>query len=118
MIINKNKKNNLNYSFFLPFLLDYLGLNTQNETDPVILVSTHILILAIIILFCFINISGYIIFIYIIKETNLIEKYPKFKKIIKYYESTNKIFLLFEIILVLILLLGIIIINMIVLGFI
>jgi hypothetical protein len=55
---------------------------------------------AIILLYSIINIVAYLGIMYIIKYTNLEDKYPKLKPIIKYYQGTSTIFLIIEIIFV------------------
>ena len=59
-----------------------------------------ILVLAILALWCFIDIIGYLITSYLVKYTEVEKKYPKLSHIIKYYENTSIIFLVIEIIFV------------------
>ena len=53
-------------------------------------------ILTLIALFCFINVIGYFLSIYLINIYDIKNKYPKFNKIIKYYENYNLLFIILE----------------------
>jgi len=88
--------NNFIYGF-LPFInLDFSILpDTPTGFHKFLL---GILMLSIVLLWCFINIIGYILTLYIIKYTNLEEKYPKFKPLFTYYQNMNYIFIIIEII--------------------
>jgi hypothetical protein len=67
-----------------------------------------ILILSIILIWCFINIIGYFMTLYIIKYTNLEEKYPKIKSLIIYFQNINYLLIIIEIIIFLFILLSVI----------
>lgn len=46
-------------------------------------------ILNIVALFCFINVFGYIVSLYILDKYNVEEKYPKLKLIINYFKKSS-----------------------------
>lgn len=97
-IINKFNFN-INYCYcgFPLFNLDFIKLPETLTGIQTFLIS--ILTLCIILLWCFINIVGYLGSMYIIKYTQLEEKYPKYKKIINYFVKSNYVFIIIEIIL-------------------
>jgi hypothetical protein len=48
-----------------------------------------IIILAVINLWCFLDIIGFLIALYLVKYTDVEKKYPKYKKWINYYNNAN-----------------------------
>jgi hypothetical protein len=85
-----------------------LGIQIPENATPLINFSFSILILTLISLLCFINVTGYLTSIYLINKYNIEIKFPKYKKIIQYFESYSLFFILIEIILCLLCLLFII----------
>jgi hypothetical protein len=114
--LNLNCKTNLSYSFIIPFIFKTLGSDIPKDAEPIITYSFNMLILSLIILACFINITGYFISIYLIKKYNIEDKYPKYSKLIRYFEKSNIFFVIIEIILCLFCLMIIIILNLGILG--
>jgi len=47
-------------------------------------------------LWTFLSVIGYLITLYIIKNTDIETKYPKFQRIINYYKNMNYITIIFE----------------------
>jgi len=79
----------MSHSFFLPFILSKLDLNPPKDVTLVSDYALGVFILSLIVFFCFINVSGYFIVQYYIKKYDIEDKYPKFKKMIKYYERMS-----------------------------
>lgn len=69
-------------------------------------------ILSLIILSCFVNITGYFISIYLITKYKVEENYPKCTKIIRYFEKSSILFIIIEILLCIFCLILIIILNL------
>jgi hypothetical protein len=90
------KNNGTIYVYFVPFILNSLGKDITPETEPIISYSFYMFMSALIVLSCFINIFGYFMAIYLIKRLDLINKYPKLNKFIKYYENSNLFFIILE----------------------
>ena len=67
-----------------------------------------ILVLSVIFLWCFINVIGYFGFLYMIKNTDLENKYPKYKFITNYLKKLNYVFIIMETIFIIIILLSVI----------
>lgn len=111
-----NCKTNLKYSYIVPFIFKSLGSEIPADAEPIVSFSFNILILSLIILFCFINITGYFISIYLLTKYNVEEKYPKYLKIIRYFEKSRIFFVIIEIFLCLFCLITIIILNLGILG--
>ena len=109
-------KMNFKYCYIIPFIYKNLGSNLPKDAEPLITFSFNMLILSLIILFCFINVTGYFISIYLLNKYNVEEKYPKYKKIIRYFERSRIFFVIIEIILCLFCLIILIILNLIILG--
>src|SRR5271154_6529103 len=63
-----------------------------------------ILLISIILLWCFISITGYFLTLYLIHYTNIANKYPKYIKIINFFKNINIIYIIIEIIFIIIIL--------------
>ena len=63
------------------------------------------LILFILLLYSVIQVSGYLLSIYIIKNYNLEEKYPKFKKILNYFQKISIFTIILDVIFIIFILL-------------
>jgi hypothetical protein len=111
-----NCKKNIKYSYIIPFIFKTLGSEIPKDAEPIVAFSFNILILSLIILFCFINITGYFISIYLITKYNVEEKYPKYCKLIRYFEKSRILFVIIEILLCLFCLIIIILLNLGILG--
>ena len=92
-------KNNKKLYAIVPLIAGYItnSVDTANTFNKVL---SSVLIISIAILLCLFNIIGYFGGLYIIKHTNLEQKYPKLKTVIKYYQNTSILFLILEIIFV------------------
>ena len=88
---------NIKCNYIIPFLFSSLGVKIPTEAEPMVHFSFNILILSLIILFCFINITGYFISIYLLNKYNVEERYPKYSKIIRYFEKSRILFVTIEI---------------------
>ena len=109
---------NSKYAFMLPFVLNnVLGTPDKlKDPDPLISYIASILTLQVILFFTLLNISFYIISLYLIKYYNIETKFPKYVKIINFYQRTNKYFLAFEIVLAIVIQFYLIIMNSLFLG--
>lgn len=97
--------------YFLPFILTKFNPNINSETEPIISYSFAMFILSLIVLICFYNIVAYILSIYLLKKYDVENKFPIFKKYIKFYSSSSKYLLVLEIIIAFVFLLCIVAIN-------
>jgi hypothetical protein len=98
-------------AYILPFLFAKFNPNVTAEAEPFISYSFSMFILSLLVLFCFFNIIGYIISIYLIDKYDIETKFPYFKRYIKFYSSTSKILLVLEIIIAFVFLIFIVILN-------
>ena len=86
------------------YFLNYFGLpiNMNDNTNPLALIAFGFLIFNLIALFSLINISLYLISLYIINTNKYIDvissKYPYLQKIIKYYNTTRTGFIILELV--------------------
>jgi len=85
------------YSYFLPFILAKYNHTISPDTEPIISYSFSMFLLSLLVLICFFNIIGYILSIYLISKYDIENKFPYFKRYIKFYSSTSKILLILEI---------------------
>ena len=92
-----NFKPDLKFNYIIPFIFSRLGADIPKDAEPIVTFSFNILILSLIILFCFVNIIGYFISIYLINKYNVEERYPKYSKIIRYFEKSRIFFVTIEI---------------------
>lgn len=60
-----------------------------------------VMVLAIIALWCFIDIIGYLFSSYVVKYTDIENKFPKLRKILNYFLKVNYIFIAFQVIYIL-----------------
>ena len=97
--------------YFLPFILAKFNPNITPETEPIISYSFSMFVLSLLVLICFFNVIGYILSIHLITKYNVEDKFPYFKRYIKFYSSTSQFFLVFEIITAFVFLIFIVIIN-------
>ena len=102
-------KSNYKYNFLFAFLLDSLNIQLPDEVSPLVKFASGIFVLALVCLSSFINISGYILSIYLINKYDIESKFPRFKKVIRYYEKSNKVLIIIEGILCILILLAIVI---------
>src|SRR5258706_376115 len=74
IILNINKKdiNIHKYNYFIPFIFNLLGKDISPDAEPIVIYSFNMLILSLIVLFCFINIFVYFMALYLIKRLVLI----------------------------------------------
>jgi len=96
-VANKNK---IVYAL-LPFTFSidnlFSSVNTVSAINRILL---GVVTITLILLYSIINIVAYFACLYIIKHTELENKYPKLKPVINYYQNTSITFLIIEIIFV------------------
>jgi hypothetical protein len=76
-------------SFLLPFILQQVGGDITNESEPLVRYLLFITILSVIVLAAFINVFGYIFSLYLIPKFQLDKKFPKLEKYIRYFEKSS-----------------------------
>ena len=88
------------FAFVFPFIISQFDHNNLNKAEPIIAFTFNMFILNLSCLFCFINIAGYLLSIYLIDKykDQLDIKFPRFKKIINFYSKTKLFWLKFEIV--------------------
>ena len=116
IIIYLNLKSGLKFNYIIPFIFSRLGADIPKDAEPIVTFSFNILILSLIILFCFVNIIGYFISIYLINKYNVEERYPKYSKLIRYFEKSSLFFVVFEGIMFIFFMLSIIVFSLIEMG--
>jgi hypothetical protein len=93
------ENNYMKHLFSFPFIFYNLDINVD-DSDPIITQFAYgMFLISLVAFFCFINIAGYVIVIFLIQKGNYEEKYPKFSRIINYYKKVNLVFLVIEVIL-------------------
>jgi len=65
--INK-KGHNYKFAFIFPFIISQFDHNNLNKAEPIIAFTFNMFILNLSCLFCFINIAGYLLSIYLIEK--------------------------------------------------
>jgi hypothetical protein len=93
------ENNNVKYLFSFPFIFYNLDMNVSDSDPTITQFAYGMLIISLVAFFCFINIAGYVIVIYLIDKSNYETKYPKFARLISYYKGVNLVFLSIEILL-------------------
>lgn len=107
-IINKNKA-----SFLLPFIFNKYQIANP---EPIVQYAFSMFILALVVLFCFINVFSYLLILYGINRFDLKTKYPIAIKYIEYYEKYSLTFIIFEIVVGFTCLIAIIVLNLVLAG--
>jgi hypothetical protein len=94
LLLNQNYK----FAYLLPLILQNLGVEMKNNPEPIASYALSMIILSLIVLFCFINIFGYILSLYLISnyQTKIEDKYPKLIKYLNYFKNSSKILIIFE----------------------
>lgn len=93
------ENNNVKYSFSFPLVFLNLGISVD-DSDPVITQFAYgVLLISLVAFFCYINIAGYVIIIFLIQKSDYETKYPKFARFINYFKKVNLVFLSIEILL-------------------
>ena len=89
----KNKDKTSLQSFSLLLILNQLGIdnNTFEITSNIGQIFLGFFLLSLVATYCLINIIGYIIVSIFLIETDVENKYPKFRKIINYFKKMVKI---------------------------
>ena len=104
---------NYKFAFIFPFIISQFDHNNLNKAEPIIAFTFNMFILNLSCLFCFINIAGYLLSLYLIDKykDQLDIKFPRLKRIINFYSKTKLFWLKFEIIVAFITLLVMLIAN-------
>lgn len=100
-----------NLLMFLP--ISFVDFSSVLDMLPKTPTSFHkfflgILILSLVTLLSFFDLFGHFFVLYLIKNTNIKARYPKFKRVINFYEKSRYLFLVYEIIFVIIVYLSLI----------
>ena len=90
------KFSGLKQSFLFTFILDSLNINIPEDASQMVQYSFSIFLLSLICLLNFINVVGYLTAIYLINKYDIENKFPKFKRIIRYYEKSSIFFVVLE----------------------
>ena len=83
--------NNYKFAFLFPFILTLFDKDNMNKAEPIIAFTFNMFILNLSCLFCFVNIVGYLLSLYLIDKykDKLDEKYPRLKRIVYFYSKTR-----------------------------
>ena len=110
---NLNKYFDYKYAFFLPLVLKTINENpeTIDPNNPFITYIVSITTILVFIFFTLMNIFFYLLVLYLINNYDVVNKFPRFIKIINMYKNTTKFFLAMEIAFVIIFLLALIAMN-------
>jgi len=90
------KIDNITHSFALIAILSYLDINIDETREPIIRYAFSIFTLSLVAFLCFVNVVGYLTTIYLLGKYNVEEKFPRFKRIIKYYQRSTLLFIFIE----------------------
>jgi hypothetical protein len=92
-------KNNMKYLLSFPIVLSNLDLNVSDSDPMITQLAYGTFLLSLVALFCFVNISGYVIVHYILLKGNYEDKYPRLKRLIKYFKTVGLVYLTVEVLL-------------------
>jgi hypothetical protein len=104
-------KQHFKSAFLLPFILNSLGKDITKDTEPIVTYAFSMISLNLVVLFCFVNVFGYIFSLYLISKYDIEIKFPKLKKYIYYYQKSTLFFIILETIMGFVFLIIIIIFN-------
>ena len=122
LILNKllthlTTSSNYKYCYFIPFILSPFDNDNINNANPFLGYFFYMFMLNLVILICFINITGYLLAYYVLDkiipspEKKWINKYPVIIKILKLFYKASFLSIIIEIIVIIIIQLYLIIIN-------
>ncbi len=80
------------------YLIYNFGLELADDVAPLVELGFNVSMVCLVVLFCFINVFGYLIVFYLIEYSHLDKKYPKIKGIVNYLKKSSWVFLMFELI--------------------
>ena len=63
---------------------------------PVVEYGFNVAMICLVVLYCFINVFGYLIALYFIQYKDFEKKYPKLKNILNYYKKSSWFFIILE----------------------
>lgn len=78
------------------YIIYYFDLKLPEGLEPVAQLGFNVGLVSLSALFCFINVFGYLISIYLVKYYDVEKKYPKFRKWFNYFNKTSIFFLIVE----------------------
>lgn len=78
------------------YIIYYFGIELPKDAEPMAEYAFNVGLISLSVFFCFINIFGYLISIYILKYYNLDSKYSKLKYFFNRFEKASIIFLIIE----------------------
>jgi hypothetical protein len=71
------------------YIVYFFDLKLSEGVQPIIEFSFNMALVCLAILFCFINVFGYLISIHLIKYYDIENKYSKYKRIINYFLKSS-----------------------------
>lgn len=86
----------IKHAFIVPFFLNKVGIANSNNPDPILQYCISMTVLLLIALFCFINVFGYLLSLYILNKYNIENKYPRLSLFINYFKKTSQLMIIIE----------------------
>lgn len=108
---------NYKHCYFIPFILSHFDIDNINNGNLFVGYFFYMFMLNLVILICFINITGYLLAYFVLDKTiplgenKWINKYPVIIKILNLFYKASFLNIIIEIIVIFIILLSLIIIN-------
>ena len=102
-------------------MLNYLGINVNESTNPIVLFLCWVLLFNIFALLCVLNIIMYVFAIYLLEDKNRLDKIkkylpskinPYFDRIVNYYKTIRIISIWFEVVMLLFILISLIVLTL------
>ena len=78
------------------YIIKILGLELPENAEPLMEMGFYVALVCLAVLFCFINVFGYLSTLYFIQNKDFERKYPFFRMYIKYFKKSSHIFVFIE----------------------
>ena len=77
-------------------ILNWLGIELPEGSEALTKYAFGVFILSLVALLAFMNVLGYFLSLHLVQRYDIANKYPKFRRIVKFYEKSSLLFILIE----------------------
>lgn len=78
------------------YIIYYFGLKLPDNAAPLVELALNVALICLVVLFCFINVFGYLIALYFVQNKDFDNKYPKFKGFVNYFKKSSWLMIIIE----------------------
>lgn len=78
------------------YIIYYFGLELPDNIALLVELAFNVALICLVVLFCFINVFGYLIALYFVQNKDFYKKYTKFKGVINYFNKSSRVMVIIE----------------------